>query len=127
VTPDDLGSLCFKLIVSVPGGGMEDPMHIIAAIVAEPETQRAGTGATGRAAAFVRSLPASVSRRGATTWVGDVGKAAAEWMVAVQLPKSEPEKADYMLENAEIDMALTNLLELWFEWVLHDMPNKPKK
>ena len=48
-------------------------------------------------------------------------------MVAVLLPKSEPEKADYMLENAEIDMALTDLLELWFEWVLDDMPNKPKK
>jgi hypothetical protein len=60
VTPDDLGSLCFKLIVSVPGGGMEDPMHIIAAIVAEAETQPAGTGATGLAGAFVRSLPASV-------------------------------------------------------------------
>jgi hypothetical protein len=49
------------------------------------------------------------SQRGAITWVGDVGKAAAEWMVAVLLPKSEPEKADYMLENAPPHDLLANV------------------
>jgi hypothetical protein len=99
VTADDIGSLCFKLVVSLPDGKFEDPMHIIAAIVSNAETLPAGTGATGLSR-LVRSLPASVSQRSASTWVGDVGKAAAEWMSAHPLPNGGEEKIDYMLENA---------------------------
>lgn len=99
VTADDIGSLCFKLIVSVPGGGMEDPMHVIAAIVADAETLPAGTGATGWSS-FVKPLPASVSQRGVSTWVGDVGKAAAEWIFVHPTPKKATTKADYMAEDA---------------------------
>jgi hypothetical protein len=99
ITADDVGSLCFKLIVSLPGGGMEDPMHIIAAIVADAETQPAGSGATGLSK-HVDPLPASVSQRGASTWVGDVGKAAGDWMAVVPLPNGGSTKADYMLDSA---------------------------
>ncbi len=99
VTADDIGALCFKLIVSLPGGGMEDPMHVIAAILADAETQAAGTGATGLSR-LVQALPASVSQRGASTWVGDVGKAAAEWQVVIPLPKGGYGKPDYMEANA---------------------------
>lgn len=99
VTADDIGSLCFKLVVSLPDGTVEDPMHIIAAIVADAETLSAGTGATGLSQ-IVRSLPASVSQRSASTWVGDVGKAAAEWMVGHPLKKGGNDKIDYYLENA---------------------------
>ncbi len=99
VTADDVASLCFKLIVTVPGGGQEDPMHVIAAIVANAETQAAGTGATGLSR-IVRPLPASVSQRGASTWVGDVGKAAAYWMLAYPLPGGGTTMADYMREDA---------------------------
>jgi hypothetical protein len=99
VTADDVGSLCFKLLVSVPGGGQEDPMHLIAAIVADAETQAAGTGATGLSR-LIRSLPASVSQRGASTWVGDVGKAAAYWMVDKPPRRGATTMADYMSEDA---------------------------
>jgi len=99
VTADDIGSLCFKLVVSLPDGSVEDPMHVIAAIVADAETVSAGTGATGLSG-FVNPLPASVSQRSASTWVGDVGKAAAEWMTAHPLPSGGEDKVDYMLENA---------------------------
>lgn len=74
-------------------------MHIIAALVANAETQAAGTGATGLSR-LVRSLPASVSQRGATTWVGDVGKAAAYWMVDKPPRKGAATMADYMREDA---------------------------
>jgi hypothetical protein len=99
VTTDDIGSLCFKLIVTMPGGGSEDPMHIIAAIVADAETKAAGTGATGLSA-IVAPLPASVSQRSASTWVGDVGKAAASWMIDAPLPNTAKTKDDYMLADA---------------------------
>jgi hypothetical protein len=99
VTADDVASLCFKLIVTVPGGGQEDPMHIIAALVAIAETQAAGTGATGLSR-IVRSLPASVSQRGASTWVGDVGKAAAYWMADKPARGGATTMADYMSEDA---------------------------
>ncbi|MGZ5009346.1 MAG: eCIS core domain-containing protein [Methylobacter sp.] len=99
ITADDVGSLCFKLIVSLPGGGMEDPMHVIAAIVADAETLPAGSGATGLSK-HVDPLPVSVSQRGASTWVGDVGKAAGDWMAVVPLPKGGSTKADYMLDSA---------------------------
>ncbi len=99
VTADDVASLCFKLIVTVPGGGQEDPMHIIAAIVANAETQAAGTGATGLSR-IVRPLPASVSQRGASTWVGDVGKAAAYWMADKPPRGGATTMADYMSEDA---------------------------
>ncbi|MBV9169443.1 MAG: DUF4157 domain-containing protein [Chloroflexi bacterium] len=100
VTMDDIGSLCFKLTVSLPGGGVEDPMHIIAGIVADAEALPAGTGATGLSK-VVQPLPASVSQRGASTWVGDVGQAAGEWMAVVPLPDKEgATKDDYMLKEA---------------------------
>lgn len=99
VTTDDIGSLCFKLIVTMPGGGQEDPMHLIAAIVADAETQAAGTGATG-ISKLARPLPASVSQRGASTWVGDVGKAAAHWMAGYPAAKGGTTMADYMREDA---------------------------
>lgn len=99
VTADDIGSLCFKLIVTMPGGGREDPMHLIAAVVADAETQAAGTGATGLSR-LVRPLPASVSQRGASTWVGDVGKAAAYWMLNYPLRGGGATMADYMREDA---------------------------
>ncbi|MGZ4981625.1 MAG: hypothetical protein ACXWAB_09275 [Methylobacter sp.] len=99
VTANDVASLCFKLIVSVPGGGQEDPMHLIAAVVADAETKPAGTGATGLSR-LARSLPASVSQRGAVTWIGDVGKAAAYWMVDYPLKSGGKTKADYMQEDA---------------------------
>jgi hypothetical protein len=99
VTADDVASLCFKLYVALPDGGYDDPMHIIAAIVADAETQAAGTGASGLAK-FVDPLPASVTQRGVSTWVGDVGKAAAEWMTAHPLLGGGEEKPDYMRENA---------------------------
>ena len=72
VTADDVGSLCFELIAfTMPGGGQEDPMHLIAAIVADAETQPAGTGASGLSR-IPQPLPASVSQRGASpgsaTW-----------------------------------------------------------
>jgi uncharacterized protein DUF4157 len=114
VTADDIGSLCFKLIVATPDGPM-DPMHIIAGIVAGAETLPAGTGATGLAT-LVAPLPASVSQRAASTWVGDIGKAAAEWATEYPLQKEDRaqgtkashdpkdyyfgEKADYMHANA---------------------------
>jgi hypothetical protein len=85
VTADDIGSLCFKLTVSTPDGDI-DPMHIIIGIVAGAETLPAGTGATGLST-LVRPLPASVSQLAASTWVGDVGKAAGDWMAIVPLPK----------------------------------------
>jgi hypothetical protein len=104
VTPADVGSLCFKLKVLVPdslpeiqqegeeggkswkkSGSLADPMHIVVGIVADAETQPAGTGAGGLSQ-FARALPASVSQRSATTWVGDVGKAAGDWMAIVSLP-----------------------------------------
>ena len=99
VTAADVASLCFKLIVTVPGGGQEDPMHVIAAIVAEAETQAAGTGAKGFSR-LVSPLPASVSQRGASTWVGDLGKAAAYWMVDFPLPGGGSTMADYLQEDA---------------------------
>jgi hypothetical protein len=99
VTANDIASLCFKLIVTMPGGGQEDPMHLIAAIVADAETQAAGTGATGLSR-LARPLPASVSQRGASTWVGDVGKAAAYWMIGYPLRGGGTTMADYMREDA---------------------------
>jgi hypothetical protein len=99
VTAQDIASLCFKLIVTMPGGGQEDPMHLIVAIVADAETQAAGTGATGLSR-LVRPLPASVSQRGASTWVGDVGKAAAYWMANYPLRGGGTTMADYMREDA---------------------------
>ena len=100
VTADDIGSLCFKLIVSIPGGGMEDPMHVVAAIVAEAETLPAGTGATGLSGLLISPLPASVSQRGVSTWVGDVGKAAGDWMAIFPLAGGGSTKADYMQDSA---------------------------
>lgn len=99
VTADDIGSLCFKLIVTLPGGQKEDPMHVVVAIVADAETQAAGTGATGLAS-LVRPLPTSVSQRGASTWVGDVGKAAAEWMAAHPIKGGGSTMADYLANDA---------------------------
>jgi hypothetical protein len=99
VTADDIASLCFKLIVTIPGGGQEDPMHLIAAVVADAETKPAGTGATGLSR-LAKSLPASVSQRSAVTWVGDVGKAAAYWMLDYPLKSGGTTKADYMQEDA---------------------------
>jgi len=99
VRADDIASLCFKLIVTMPGGGQEDPMHLIAAVVADAETQAAGTGATGLSR-LVRPLPASVSQRSAVTWVGDVGKAAAYWMIDYPLKSGKTTMADYMQEDA---------------------------
>lgn len=99
VTDDDVAGLCFKLLVSVPGGGTVDPMHVIVGIVADAETKSAGTGATGLSS-LVDPLPSSVSQRGASTWVGDVGKAAGEWMTAHPLKGGGSTKAAYMLEDA---------------------------
>lgn len=98
VGADDVGAVCFKLKVLVPDrlgdliqegeengkswkftGSLADPMHIVVAVVADAETQAAGTGATGLSR-FAGSLPASVSQRSASTWVGDIGKAAGDWM-----------------------------------------------
>jgi hypothetical protein len=107
VTVDDIASLCFKLVVSTPDGPM-DPMHIIVAIVADAETLPAGTGAGFKASHFAAPLPASVSQRAASTWVGDVGKAAAEWMTVYPLAE-HPTKADYMLANAPPHDLLANV------------------
>ena len=103
MTADDIGSLCFKLIVSTPDGPI-DPMHVIIGIVAGAETLPAGTGATGLSR-VVQDLPTSVSQRDVSTWVGDVGKAATEWMAA--LPQhgglsdlDNLTKVDYLRESA---------------------------
>jgi hypothetical protein len=99
VTTDDIASLCFKLIVSTPDGPI-DPMHIIIGIVADAETLPAGTGATGLSR-LADPLPASVSQRAASTWVGDVGKAAADWMVVLPLPGGRGDtKDEYMRDSA---------------------------
>lgn len=95
VTADDIGSLCFKLTVSTPDGFV-DQMHIIAAIVADAETLPAGTDAPWYVNMRVYPLPASVSQRAASTWVGDVGKAAADWTILGRMDA----KADYMRQNA---------------------------
>jgi hypothetical protein len=81
-------------------------MHIIAAIVADAEMLPAGTGATGLARHLVDPLPASVSQRAASTWVGDVGKAAAEWIYVF---RGTDTKADYMRENAPPHDLLANV------------------
>jgi len=98
VTGDDVGAVCFKLKVRVPdslpeiriegeeggkawkvSGSLADPMHIVVGVVADAETQAAGSGASGLSS-LVGALPASVSQRSASTWVGDIGKAAGDWM-----------------------------------------------
>jgi hypothetical protein len=105
VTVDDIASLCFKLTVATPDGDV-DPMHIIAAIVADAETLPAGTGANWLVRKLVAPLPPSVTQRAASTWVGDVGKAAAEWMLVFR--DRDPKDA-YWLANAPQSDLLANV------------------
>ncbi len=107
VTGGDVATLSRKLVVSLPGGGTADALHVISALVAHAETRAPGSGGAGGRVAglLVRPLPARVSQRGAASWVGDVGQAAAEWMTVHPHPRGGSTKQHYMDEYApEFDL-----------------------
>ncbi len=111
VSADDLGSLCFKLVVTMPGGGQEDPMHLIAAITANAETRPAGSASGVLVNLALSALPSNVTQRDASTWVGDVGSAAAEWMDVMPLRSGSASnnKTDYMSEHAPPHELMANV------------------
>ncbi len=108
VTASDVALLSQKLIVTLPGGGEADPLHIVVGLVAQAETQAPGSGGAGGLrgmvesveSIFVKSLPSGVSQRDSATWLGDVGQAAAEWMTDHPHPRGGTTKQNYMDEYA---------------------------
>ena len=106
VTAEDVMTLSKKLKVTLPQGGLADPLHIIAGLVAKAETKAPGTeGAGGTLGSFIQPLPSGVSQLQVATWVGDVGQAAAEWMTDHPHPRGGATLQNYMDEFApEFDL-----------------------
>ncbi len=106
VTAEDVMTLSKKLKVTLPQGGLADPLHTIAGLVAKAETKAPGAGgAGGTLAGLVKPLPSGVSQSQVATWVGDMGQAAAEWMTAHPHPKGGTTMQNYMDEFApEFDL-----------------------
>jgi hypothetical protein len=105
-------TLSKKFKVTLPQGGLADPLHIIAGLVAKAETKAPGAGgAGGTLAGLVKPLPSGVSQLQVATWVGDVGQAAAEWMTAHPHPRGGTTIQNYMDEFAsEFDKNTKTLL-----------------
>jgi hypothetical protein len=101
VTAEDVMTLSKKLKVTLPQGGLADPLHIIAGLVAKAETKAPGAGgAGGTPAGLIQPLPSGVSQLLVATWVGDVGQAAAEWMTVHPHPRGGTTMQNYMDEFA---------------------------
>ncbi len=105
-TAEDVMTLSKKLKVTLLQGGLADPLHVIAGLVAKAETKAPGAGgAGGTLAGLVKPLPSGVSQLQVATWVGDMGQAAAEWMTAHPHPKGGTTMQNYMDEFApEFDL-----------------------
>jgi hypothetical protein len=108
VTADDAATLGEDIEVTVPGGGSEDPSHLVAAVTANAETQAPGAGgAGGWKGKLVGALPSGLKQRDVATWTGDVASAAANWHTVTPLPSGGKgnAKQDYMTEySPESDM-----------------------
>jgi hypothetical protein len=106
VTEADVTTLSGEFDVQLPQGGIEDPSHVIASIVAANEAQAPGAGgAGGLAGHLVQDLPSGVSQLDVASWAGDPASAAAEWETVHPHPKGGTTKQAYMDEySPESDM-----------------------